>query len=161
MENLPYRSNVAILIVHQGKVLLLERNNHPDNWQVPQGGIDKNEDLEGAMWRELKEETGLGNKHCKIIARTKDFLSYDIPSEFRNKRTAKNPKFRGQKQIWFLLELVTSDKYIDLNQTSYPEFQNWMWTSYWNPINKIISFKREVYRQALLELLPAAIKLGI
>lgn len=154
-----YRSNVCIVIIKDGKVLLFERNGNDDNWQFPQGGIDSGEDTEAAMWRELHEETGLEKSHCVIKAHTQDFLFYDIPAQFITGKGSEG--FKGQKQMWFLVELLASEQYIKLDIMPKPEFQSWVWASYWSGINKSVSFKREAYRQALVELLPVALKLNI
>ena len=151
-----YRKNVAILPIKRGKVLLFERINHKDNWQFPQGGIDSGENLEDAMWRELHEETGIAKEHCSIAAQTKDFLYYDIPANLSRTKS----KFKGQKQVWFLVEILGDDEIINLDTGTTPEFQGWCWASYWSCLTKVPDFKKEVYRQALLEFLPQAIKLG-
>lgn len=156
-----YRSNVAIIVIKQGKVLLLERIGKQGNWQFPQGGIDAGEDPEAAMWRELIEETGIDKKHCEIRGRTSDYIYYDLPKKYLSRTKLK--QFKGQKQIWFLVELLADDSVMDLNNSTdaKPEFQSWQWSSYWSGIHQAIDFKREVYRQAMVEMLPAAIKLGI
>lgn len=157
-----YRNNVAIIVIKKGKVLLLERIGEPGSWQFPQGGIDADEESEVAMWRELAEETGLQQKHCIIQGRTNDYLYYDLPE--KNLIAKKLREFKGQKQIWFLVELLADDNVINLNNpttAAQPEFQNWKWISYWSSVRQPIYFKREVYRQALVEMSTHAIKLGI
>ncbi len=172
-----YRKNVAIVVIKKGRVLLLERISGKGNWQFPQGGIDTDEETEAAMWRELAEETGIEQKHCVIKGRTADYLYYDIPEEFLSR--GKPRRFKGQKQIWFLVELLADDSVINLDNTvdnvldnardnaldnntaAKPEFKSWRWVSYWSGVNEILYFKKEVYRQAMLEILPQAIKLGI
>ncbi len=163
-----YRKNVAIVVIKKGRVLLLERISGQGNWQFPQGGIDPEEETEAAMWRELAEETGIEQKHCVIKGRTADYLYYDLPEEFLSRgKSRRFRSFKGQKQIWFLVELLADDSVISLDNTldnalaAKPEFKSWRWVSYWSGVNKILYFKKEVYRQAMLEILPQAIKLGI
>ena len=102
------------------------------------------------MYRELKEETGLEAQHVKILGRTRDWLHYNVPSHWvkREWRGA----YRGQKQIWFLLRLVGRDSDVSLRASGHPEFDAWRWHDYWVPIDTVIDFKREVYRQALEQL---------
>jgi putative (di)nucleoside polyphosphate hydrolase len=69
-------------------------------------------------------------------------------------RNARNRQFRGQKQIWFLLRLVSDEQRVRLDVGPRPEFDDWCWVEYWSPIEHIIEFKREVYRRALAELEP-------
>lgn len=69
-------------------------------------------------------------------------------------RSGTHPVCIGQKQKWFLLRLTCDDKDVDVLHSSHPEFDDWRWTSYWYPIRNVVSFKREVYRRALKELLP-------
>ncbi len=148
-----YRPCVAMLIIHQGRTLLFERKDLPNNWQFPQGGIESNETPEQAMKRELEEEIGISA--VRIIATTKDFLYYRIPPQYQRSRQ----KYIGQKQKWFLLAMNEPLSSIKLDETR--EFSNWARVSYWHPLTQIVSFKQEVYRQALVELLPASLKAGI
>lgn len=150
------RPNVAMAVVKRGRLLLLERVRPADSWQVPQGGIDAGEDAEEAMWRELKEETGILPDMARVWARTRDYLAYTIPSDYR-----KHDSYLGQKQLWFLLEFQASDRNIHFGNMRRPEFTAWRWSGYWNAIHHAIFFKRDVYRAALLELLPQALKLGV
>ncbi|MBE8183022.1 MAG: RNA pyrophosphohydrolase [Candidatus Portiera sp.] len=156
-----YRNNVAIVIIKKGKVLLLERVGKPGSWQFPQGGVDADEELEDAMWRELDEETGIDKKHCSIKGRTSEYLYYDLPKKYL--APEKLRVFKGQKQIWFLLELLADDSVINLNASTEekPEFQSWQWSSYWSAIHQSVYFKQDVYRQAMTEMLTQAIKLGV
>lgn len=148
-----YRPCVAMVIIHQGRVLLFERQDRPNNWQVPQGGIEKNETFEQAMKRELKEETGISR--VKVVATTKSFLYYKIPPQYARRRR----RYIGQKQKWFLLAMAEPLSAIKLDGTK--EFSNWAKVPYWHPLTQIVSFKQEVYRQAFISLAPAALKMGI
>jgi len=148
-----YRPCVAMLIIHQGRALLFERKDRTNNWQVPQGGIEDNENPEQAMKRELREEIGISA--VRVIATTKDFLYYKIPSQYKRHRQ----RYIGQKQKWFLLTMNQPLSAIKLDGTK--EFSNWAKVSYWHPLTQIVSFKKEVYRQAFIELLPAALKMGV
>jgi putative (di)nucleoside polyphosphate hydrolase len=104
------------------------------------------------MYRELREEVGLDPSQVGVLGRTRDWLYYDIPEDYRRR----NPQnvFRGQKQIWFLLRLLGKDEDVRLNLTDRPEFDSWCWTEYWSVLENIIGFKREVYQRALAELEP-------
>ena len=152
-----YRPNVVMAVMKNGRLLLLERVKNRDNWQVPQGGVDEGEGAEEAMWRELKEETGLLPGMAEIHAVTKSDLRYDIPPRYRRR----GDNFKGQKQRWFLLELHAGDENIHFANMRQPEFSSWRWCGYWSAIYYAVDFKREVYRDALLELLPQALKLGV
>jgi putative (di)nucleoside polyphosphate hydrolase len=130
-----YRPNVGVIICnHCNEVLWARRCGH-DAWQFPQGGIKSNETVEQALFRELWEEVGLREADVEIMGRTREWLRYEIPKRYL--RNSRNRSFRGQKQIWFLLRLVGND---------------WRWIEYWAPVEQIINFKRDVYRQALSEL---------
>lgn len=150
-----YRPNVGIILCnHECQVFWARRCGH-DGWQFPQGGIKMRETAEQALYRELYEEVGLEARHVEVLGRTRDWLHYDIPSEFR-RRNPKSP-FRGQKQLWYLLRLVGSDEDVRLNCCHKPEFDSWRWIEYWGPLEHIIGFKRDVYRMALTELEPLLI----
>lgn len=149
-----YRANVGIIISNAvGQVLWTRRVGGADAWQFPQGGMDEGETPEQAMYRELYEEVGLSPEQVKIVAVTSKWLNYKLPKQFI--REHQSPVCIGQKQKWFLLQLLADDSAIDLEKTSSAEFDRWQWVSYWYPLDQVIEFKRDVYRQALKELSPA------
>ena len=144
-----FRLNVAFILVNnQGKVLLAKRIKQ-NAWQLPQGGINENENLLDTLYRELYEEVGLNSKDVSVIANTKYWLSYKFPIRIKKYR---EPLFVGQKQKWFLLRFNGEDNQICLNLSVKPEFDAWQWVSYWYPLHIIVDFKRQVYFKALREL---------
>ncbi len=148
-----FRSNVAIVITNgQGKLFWAKRLGQ-NAWQFPQGGLDKGESVEEALYRELYEEVGLESGDVKIIQRTKKWLRYHIPAQMQRKHS--KPLCIGQKQKWFYLELTGETSKVRFDTTGTPEFDGWEWVNYWYPINSVVSFKRSVYRNALLEFAPA------
>ncbi len=142
-----YRANVGIIIFNNDNELFWARRIGQDAWQFPQGGIAYAESPEQAVYRELREETGLTARDVEIIAQTEGWLHYDLPEHMV--RRYKRPVCIGQKQKWFMLRLLSDEKAISLDQTQRPEFDLWKWVDYWRPVNEVISFKREVYREAL------------
>jgi putative (di)nucleoside polyphosphate hydrolase len=148
-----YRSNVGIVLANAaGQVLWARRVGGRNAWQFPQGGVNQGETPEQALYRELHEEVGLRAASVRQLGQTDDWLHYDLPGYMR--RNNSTPGFVGQKQKWFLLQLVDDDAAIALDQSAKPEFDQWCWVSYYYPISQIIDFKREVYRQALVRLAP-------
>jgi putative (di)nucleoside polyphosphate hydrolase len=117
-------------------------------WQMPQGGVDENEDLDKAVFRELKEETGVDN--AKIIARTKYYHYYDLPDELLSRMW--NGKYRGQQQIWFALKFLGDDSEINLNQHQPAEFSEWRWEELSEIPNIIVDFKKQLYLDVIEEL---------
>ena len=145
-----YRENVGIVLSNpEGQVFFAKRCGQ-DAWQFPQGGIDENESPVEAMYRELEEETGLLRTHVEVIGQTDDWLRYSIPEHLQRKRS--KPLCVGQKQIWFCLRLIGDESDVNLDSGSKPEFDGWRWVDYWKPLDEIVFFKRNVYRQALTEL---------
>jgi putative (di)nucleoside polyphosphate hydrolase len=142
-----------ILANREGKLLWARRVGGQDAWQFPQGGINDKEDPEQALYRELYEEVGLRRKHVKILARTRGWLRYRLPR--RLLRHGSNPLCIGQKQKWFLLQMLADDDEISLQNGGPAEFDHWRWVSYWYPLDQVVSFKRDVYRRAMKELAPA------
>lgn len=147
-----YRPNVGIVLCNAENNVLWARRAGHDGWQFPQGGVKSHETLEQALYRELYEEVGLGQEHVDVLGRTRDWLRYDIPEDYR--RRVSRSSFRGQKQIWYLLRLVGCDNDVRLDRAPRPEFDRWRWIGYWSAIDEIIPFKRAVYRRALAELEP-------
>jgi putative (di)nucleoside polyphosphate hydrolase len=102
------------------------------------------------MYRELHEEVGLMPEHVRIVARTRDWLRYEVPERYI-RRDARG-HYKGQKQIWYLLQLIGQDWNLNLRATNHPEFDAWRWNDYWVPLDAVVEFKRGVYEMALREL---------
>ena len=145
-----YRANVAIVLSNSQGQLFWAKRIGMDAWQFPQGGIRKDESAEDAMYRELQEETGLLPEHVKLIGCTQDWLRYRLPKRFIRKHSS--PVCIGQKQIWYLLELLAEDSEVRLDACRKPEFDHWRWVDFWHPVNEVVEFKRKVYETALQEL---------
>ena len=145
-----FRANVGIILTNEDRQVFWARRQGTDAWQLPQGGIKKNESAEMAMYRELKEEIGLDPDHVELLKFTDDWLRYRLPEKYIRKDS--EPLCVGQKQIWYLLKLIVDEKYLDLTTTVEPEFDLWKWVDFWQPVDEIIFFKREVYEQALKQL---------
>ncbi|MEL7400075.1 MAG: RNA pyrophosphohydrolase [Pseudomonadota bacterium] len=149
-----FRPNVGIILANaQGQLLWARRVGGQDAWQFPQGGINKGESPDQALYRELNEEIGLNPEDVKIVARTRGWLRYRLPKKYL--RHGSKPLCIGQKQKWFLLQLLSDDTAIQLENDGVAEFDHWRWVSYWYPLNQVVSFKRDVYRRAMKELSPA------
>ena len=147
-----YRPNVGIILTNTNDEVFWARRCRCDGWQFPQGGVQRKETVEQAMFRELYEEVGLLRAQVEVKGRTQGWLRYDIPKQLRH---ATGPRrFKGQKQIWFLLRLKGSDTDVRLDLSSSPEFDAWQWVEYWSPLQSIVAFKRDVYQMALTELAP-------
>lgn len=149
-----FRPNVGIILMNPiGQVLWARRIGGQDAWQFPQGGIKNNESPEQALYRELKEEVGLTAEQVTVVDATRGWLRYRLPKRYV--RPQQQPLCIGQKQKWFLLEYKGDDNAMDLSGDGHPEFDKWEWVSYWYPLNRVVNFKRDVYRRAMRELAPA------
>lgn len=146
-----FRPNVGIILTNDlGQLLWARRVGGQDAWQFPQGGINAHESPEQALYRELHEEIGLHQHDVEILACTRGWLRYRLPH--RLVRHNSLPLCVGQKQKWFLLRLLSEDSKVCLDNGGRAEFDDWRWVSYWYPLGKVVSFKRDVYRRALKEL---------
>ncbi len=145
-----FRPNVGIILLNHRNQVFWGKRIRTHSWQFPQGGIKYGESPEQAMFRELHEEVGLLPDHVRIVARTRDWLRYEVPQHFIRKDARGH--YKGQKQIWFLLQLTGRDSDMNLRATSHPEFDAWRWHEYWVPLEAVIEFKRGVYETALSEL---------
>jgi 8-oxo-dGTP pyrophosphatase MutT (NUDIX family) len=124
-----FRPNVGIILLNQKNQVFWGKRIRTHSWQFPQGGIDRGETPEQAMVRELHEEVGLLREHIRIVARTRDWLRYEVPDRYI-RRDARG-HYKGQKQIWYLLQLVGHDWDLNLRATDHPEFDAWRWNDYW------------------------------
>lgn len=147
-----FRANVGIILANEKGQVLWARRVGQDAWQFPQGGIAADETPEDALYRELHEEVGLQPHDVRIIGCTKGWLKYRLPKRFLRYRS--KPLCIGQKQKWFLLMLTGNEEQVSFEYGNPPEFDDWRWVSYWYPLDKVVSFKRDVYRKALKELAP-------
>jgi putative (di)nucleoside polyphosphate hydrolase len=151
LDEFGYRPNVGIILVNENNQVFWGKRVREQAWQFPQGGIKRGEEPEQAMYRELFEETGLRPEHVELIARTQDWLHYDVPDRWI--RRDWRGHYRGQKQIWFLLRMLGLDTDIQLKSgAERPEFDAWIWHDFFVPLGSVIEFKRDVYRLALNEL---------
>jgi len=147
-----YRCNVGIILGNaEGRVLWARRIGQ-DAWQFPQGGIEKNETPQQALFRELWEEVGLQAAHVDVLGSTQGWLKYRLPKAFM--RHGEKPVCIGQKQVWYMLRFSGSESDVNLACSKNPEFDGWRWVDYWHPLKEVVPFKRAVYRQALRELAP-------
>ncbi len=121
-------------------------------WQFPQGGIKRHESPQQALFRELREEVGLESSHVEVLGCTEGWLRYRLPRHLVRRR--QRPLCIGQKQVWFMLRLACDEAAVCLDQSAQPEFDDWRWVEYWEPVRRVVFFKRRVYDRALTELAP-------
>jgi putative (di)nucleoside polyphosphate hydrolase len=149
-----FRANVGIVLMRGAGEVFLGRQVGGRGWQFPQGGVLGGEHLEQAAYRELHEEIGLSPSDVKLVGQTKRWLRYRLPAKFV--RRNRHPMCIGQKQRWFLLRLRRDETPFDFGQTTEPEFEDYRWVNFWEPVREVIYFKRAVYVRALTELAPLA-----
>ena len=154
-----FRPNVGIILCNNQRRLFWGRRVGQNAWQFPQGGIKMNETPEQAMYRELEEEVGLKPHQVEIIGCTRQWLKYRLPERYIRKHC--EPLCIGQKQIWFLLKAKCKEDAFCLDKTDTPEFEEWRWVKYWQPVREVIYFKRTVYTRALEELAPLLYPEGV
>ena len=149
-KNLPYRSNVGIMLINDdGHVFVGQRlDNNQNAWQMPQGGIDGDEDPQSAAYRELLEETGIEQENVKFLAKSSKWLLYDLPEDLIPRLW--DGKYRGQKQKWFLFKFLGTNRDINIS-TEHPEFSNWKWMPKENLLEEIVPFKKSIYESVLRE----------
>ena len=144
-----YRKCVGMMILNANKEILVGRRlDHPSGyWQMPQGGIDENENPKEAVWREMMEE--IGTNKAKLIRISSQWINYDIPSETL-KTLPWGHKYIGQRQKWFAFDFLGEDDDINV-VTDNPEFSEWKWTEMDSIVGNIVPFKRNVYSIILEE----------
>jgi putative (di)nucleoside polyphosphate hydrolase len=140
-----------MLMNKDGDIFVGERIDTPGAWQMPQGGIDKGEDAQEAALRELWEETGVDPEHVDLLAQTSDWLTYDLPDHLLGK--VWKGKYRGQKQLWFLMRFNSTDDKISI-ASEHPEFAQWKWSAPTNLVAEIVPFKKHIYEAVIADFAP-------
>jgi putative (di)nucleoside polyphosphate hydrolase len=148
-NNLPYRLGVGLVILGPDKKVFTGRRiDNNSAWQMPQGGIDKNEVPLETAYREMYEETGIKKDKVNFVATTKAWYRYELPLEIQHRFW--NGKYKGQSQKWFLFDFKGKDGDINL-LTDTPEFCEWRWSTIDDLVSKIVPFKMDLYDKVLLE----------
>lgn len=147
---LPYRRCAGVVLINkEGLIFTGQRlDSTIPAWQMPQGGIDKDEKPKEAALRELHEETGVEAQLVTKLAKTREWLTYDLPDDMMG--VAWGGKYRGQKQKWFLFQFHGQDSDVNI-QTKHPEFSVWSWKPWTEVLEGIVPFKRMVYAQVFNE----------
>ncbi len=143
-KNLPLRNGVGIVLLNkENKVFVAKRIDNPKKfWQMPQGGVDKDEDYYSAALRELEEETSI--KNVSLIKEIKELITYNLPDSLLG--IIWKGKYKGQKQKWFVMKFNGEDDEINL-RTKKPEFLEWKWISLDLITEIVVDFKYEVYKK--------------
>ena len=149
LQDLPLRSGVGIVLLNNNnKIFVAKRIDNPKNfWQMPQGGVNKNENFLNAAYRELKEETSIEN--VKLIKELDGFMTYELPLNLIG--IIWRGRYRGQKLKWFVMRFLGNDNEININ-TKKPEFLDWKWIEIDKITEVVVKFKFEVYKKVKKEI---------
>ena len=147
-EELPLRIGVGIVLLNsKNKIFVGKRIDNPKKfWQMPQGGVDKNEGLIQAAKRELKEETSV--KSVELIKELDEWFEYNLPNNLIGK--VWKGKYKGQKQKWFCMRFKGKDEEINI-KTKKPEFSEWKWIDLEEITKRVVDFKTHVYKNLKTE----------
>ena len=143
-KKLPLRIGVGIVLLNKdNKVFVAKRIDNPKNfWQMPQGGVDRDEDYRSAAFRELEEETSI--KNVELIKELDNTITYELPEHLLG--IIWKGKYRGQKQKWFLMRFTGDEKEINI-KTKNPEFLDWKWIEINQITDAVVDFKFHVYKE--------------
>ena len=141
-KKLPLRNGVGIVVLNKNNQVFVARriDNSKNFWQMPQGGVDKNEDYLTAAYRELEEETSI--KNIDLVGELDGLISYELPKHLLG--VIWKGKYRGQEQKWFVVRFLGNDSEININ-TDHPEFCEWKWVELENITDLVVHFKLHVY----------------
>ena len=142
-SKLPLRKGVGVVLLNnKNKVFVAKRIDNPKNfWQMPQGGVDKNEDYYEAALRELKEETSI--ESVKLVQEIDKKLTYILPNHLIG--IIWRGRFKGQEQKWFVMRFIGDEAEINI-KTKKPEFLDWKWIALEDLTKIAVSFKLDVYK---------------
>ena len=148
-KDLPLRSGVGIVVLNKkNQVFLAKRIDNPKKfWQMPQGGVDKNENFYKAAIRELEEETSI--RTVSLVKEIEGLTTYLLPKHLLG--IIWKGKYKGQKQKWFIVRFNGEEKEINI-KTKQPEFLDWKWVNIDNLTDEVVEFKMHVYKQIQQEL---------
>ena len=148
-EEIPLRLGVGIILLNDNNEVFVGKriDNPEDFWQMPQGGVDKNENFLDAAKRELEEETSI--KNIKLIKEIEGWLTYELPNDLLGKIW--KGKYRGQKQKWFVMKFLGNNDEINI-KTKKPEFLNWKWIKSSKLPEVAVNFKINIYKKISKEL---------
>jgi len=154
--NAHYRPNVGVALFNrEGQVFFGRRpsgftdlGDGPDQyrWQMPQGGVDADEDIVTAAFRELQEETGVAS--ARLLTITPGWLAYDFPAGYKKKN------WRGQRQKWAAMLFEGNEAEVDLAADDHQEFDDWRWGELEEAPSLIVPFKRHVYEELMTAFTP-------
>jgi len=142
-SKLPLRKGVGIVLLNnENKVFVAKRIDNPKNfWQMPQGGVDEDENYYEAALRELKEETSIAS--VELIQEINKKLTYILPNHLIG--IIWKGKFKGQTQKWFVMRFIGNESEININ-TKNPEFLDWKWIDLEDLTKIAVNFKLDVYK---------------
>jgi putative (di)nucleoside polyphosphate hydrolase len=154
-----YRKGVGLVLVNNlGQVFVAKRVQNASNnnllqnpWQMPQGGIDENEDEQESLFREMHEEIGLKQNDVRVMKKSETYYRYDLPEDVRAKLWS--GKYKGQEQRWFCCFLQGSESNINLDG-EHPEFSSWKWISPYSLSSIVVDFKKDMYDKIFEEFYP-------
>ena len=143
-KNLPYRSGVGIVVINKdNEVVVAKRIDNPKNlWQMPRGGVDKDEDYLSAAYRELEEETSI--KSVELISELDGLITYDLPDHLLG--IIWKGRYKGQTQKWYLMRFTGNEEEINI-KTKHPEFLEWKWVELDQITDLVVKFKLELYKE--------------
>jgi putative (di)nucleoside polyphosphate hydrolase len=156
-ESLPYRPCAGMMVLNRaGLVFVGRRHSGPEHldeahaWQMPQGGIDENEDPYRGALRELYEETNI--RSVEKLGEMPEWLTYDLPQDLVGQ--AWGGKYRGQKQKWYALRFTGAESEIDIVHPPgghEQEFIDWRWAPMTDLPELVVPFKRQSYERVVAE----------
>jgi putative (di)nucleoside polyphosphate hydrolase len=156
-DQLPYRPCAGVMVLNgAGHAFIGRRTSGPEHldpthvWQMPQGGIDEDEDPYKAALRELYEETSI--RSVQKLGEIAEWLTYDIPPRLAS--DAWGGKYRGQKQKWYALRFTGNEGEINISEPGgghEPEFVEWRWVAMRELADLVVPFKRSIYERVVKE----------
>lgn len=146
-----YRKGVSALIVNKkDEFLIVNLKSFEDKYfAIPGGGVEDGETLEDAVYREIKEELGIGNDSLEYVGKSESPLSFKFKTIKINNE---GREYEGSERHFFGFRFIGEDSEIELQEA---EVSAYRWSPF-SDLDKYLLFDNQLEETTgkVLEIFP-------